>query len=73
MNSEEEMVDLSWDECEHWCEVRVCVLASVLSLVNVACDVDLSSVSVSDCEIVESQVLSLSLSRKRDASVAFGV
>ena len=35
---------------------------------NVVCDVDLSSVSVSGCEIVEQQTFSLS--RKRDASVA---
>ena len=39
------MLDLSGDQCEHWCGAGVCVLASVpivielFSLVNVFCDV----------------------------------
>ena len=48
---------------EHWCEVNLCVLASVplvaflISLVSMVCEVDLPSVSVSvsDNEIVEPQ------------------
>ena len=46
------MVDLSEDESEHWCEESVCVTASVpsvlvlISLVDLVCEVDLPSVSV---------------------------
>ena len=48
---EEEVVDLSEDESEHWCEESVCVTASVasvllISLVDLVCEVDLPSVSV---------------------------
>ena len=70
---EEEVVDLWRDESVHL--VSLCVPASVLimtdvfSLVNVVCEVDLPSVSVSHCEIVESKIFS-SFSRKRDASVS---
>ena len=72
--AEEEVVDLLGNESDHWRDVSVCVLASVpsvlvvISLVNVVCEVDLPSVSVSDCEIVEPQTLSFC--RKRGASVA---
>ena len=65
-----EVVDLSVNEIEHWCEVSVCVLVSVFlvsdlfSLVNVVCDVDFS---VSDCEIEQQ---TFSLSSKRDVGVA---
>ena len=61
----EEVVDVSGDESEHWCEVSVCVLVSVphvldlISPANLVCDVDLPSVSVSDCEIVEPQTFFL--------------
>ena len=68
---EEEVVDLSGEASEHWCEVSVCVLASVslvLSLISLVNDVNSPSVAVSDWEIVESQTFSLS--RKRDAGVA---
>ena len=46
----EEVVDVSGDESEHWCEVSVCVLVSVphvldlISPANLVCDVDLPSV-----------------------------
>ena len=59
------------DKGEHWCEVSVCVLASVpvvtdpFSLVNGVCDVMASD---SDCESVERQTFSFS--RKRDATSA---
>ena len=69
-------MELSGDESEHWCRLRVCVcvcvFASVLpvtdpfSLVNVVCD---EVVSGLDCEFVEPQTILLS--RKREASVAF--
>ena len=71
MNLEEEVVDLSGGEREHWCQVSVCVPASVLtltdlfSLVNVVCDV---VVSCWDCEFVELQTSSLS--SERDAGVS---
>ena len=54
------------DESEHWCEVSMCVLASALvvtdlfSPANVVRDVDVSSVSVSDFEMVEPQTFFLS-------------
>ena len=53
---EADMVDLSESENENWCEVSVCVAASVhlvLDLtppVNLVCEVGFPSVSVSDCD-----------------------
>ena len=58
------MVYLSGGESYHWCDVSVCVLASdllvlvLLPVVNLVSEVDLSSVSVFDCEIVEPQTVS---------------
>ena len=64
MNLQEEVVDLSGDESEHWCEVwelvYVVTVLDLWSLVNVVCDLDLCLVSDSDCEFVKPQTCSLS-------------
>ena len=66
-------MDLSESENDNWCEVSVCVAASVhlvLDLtppVNLVCEVGFPSVSVSDCEPVDPQTFSFS--GKRCASV----
>ena len=63
---EEEVVELSRDVSRSWCAVSVCELAFVPSVsglcspVNVVCDVDLSLVSDSDCELVKPQFFTLS-------------
>ena len=67
-------MDLSGSENDNWCEVSVCVAASVhlvLDLtppVNLVCEWGFPSVSVSDCETVDPQTFSFS--GKRCASVA---
>ena len=54
---EEEVGDRSGYEGE---SASVLIVSDLFSLVNVVCDVDFSSVSGPDCEIVESQTFSFS-------------